>query len=87
MLKQTCTYVFEKYIKYKQLCGNSQELFQTFAIIFSKESLVSINEMKAGIFFFFSTCDCATRMSRYVYTKSWENKYNARDMDPKEIKS
>lgn len=53
MLKQTCTYVFEKYIKYKQLCGNSQELFQTFAIIFSKESLVSINEMKAGIFFFF----------------------------------
>lgn len=53
MLKQTCTYVFEKYFKYKQLCGNSQELFQTLAIMFSKERLVSINEINAGIFFFF----------------------------------
>lgn len=87
MLKQTCTYVFEKYLKYKQLCGNSQELSQTLTIIFSKERLVSINEINAGIFFFFSTCDCATQMSRYVYTKSWENKNNATDTDLKKIKS
>lgn len=52
MLKQTCTYVFEKYFKYKQFCENSQELFQMLAIIFSKEKLVSINEINAGIFFF-----------------------------------
>lgn len=50
MLKQTCTYVFEKYFKYKQLCGNSQDLLQTLAIIFSKERLVSINEINAGNF-------------------------------------
>ena len=88
MLKQTCTYVFEKYFKYKQLCGNSQELFQTLAIIFSKERLVSINEINAGIFFFYlSTRDCATQMLSYVYTKSWENKHKARDTDLKEIKS
>lgn len=52
MLKQTCTYVFEKYFKYKQLCRNSQELFQTLAITFLKERLVSINEINSGIFFF-----------------------------------
>ena len=51
MLKQTYTYVFEKYFKYKQLCGNSQRLFQTLAITFSKERLVSINEINAGTFF------------------------------------
>jgi hypothetical protein len=50
MLKQTHTYVFEKYFKYKQLCGNSQELSQMLAIIFSKRRLVSINEIHAGIF-------------------------------------
>lgn len=38
-------------------------------------------------FFFFGTCDCATQMSRYVYTKSWENKHNATDTDLKKIKS
>jgi hypothetical protein len=42
---------FEKYFKYKQLCGNSQRLFQTLAITFSKERLVSINEINAGTFF------------------------------------
>lgn len=53
MLKQTCTYVFEKYFTYKQLCGNSQKLFQMLAITFSKERLVSINEINAAIFFKF----------------------------------
>lgn len=40
-----------------------------------------------GSFFYLSTRDCATQMSRYVYSKSWENKHKARDTDLKEIKS
>lgn len=54
------------------------------AITFSKGKLLSIDEINAKVFVgfcfvLFSTCDGAIWMSRYVYTKSWENKHNAGD--------
>lgn len=85
MLKKTSTYVFEKYFKYKQLCGNSQELLQTLVIIFSKERLVSINEINAGNFslvLMIVQCRC---QSMFILTVGKISTV-LEDRDPKEIK-